>query len=259
MMTLRRLFGGLLGGTAGSAAAAALAVFSGPEGLMAQNAEKAKSLNLKITGLKTFLVAPNGIYVKVYTNQGLIGLGQAHVDTKEASTAQAIMENEPLLMGRGPHADREDPAGHVHQPPVARGKSISQMVEYVKAMRKAAGPEHEIAIHFQGAFTTTEAMATFHYSAATSNFTIQELRAHTTQYNMDLHDGLIPVVKNGYGELPNRPGLGAVLNEKVAAKFPFKGWVHGTVDSPFTEGTWGFPEGPGGPGEAGQRRPPARR
>jgi len=33
---------------------------------------------------------------------------------------------------------------------------------------------------------------------------------------------LVPIVKNGYAELPTRPGLETVLNEKVAAKYPYK-------------------------------------
>jgi hypothetical protein len=42
-----------------------------PEGLLAQAREAARPLNLKITGLKTFLVAPTvspgaGIFVKIY-------------------------------------------------------------------------------------------------------------------------------------------------------------------------------------------------
>ncbi|MGH7489543.1 MAG: hypothetical protein ACREMY_28680, partial [bacterium] len=77
------------------------------EGLLAQAREKARPFNLKITGLKTFLVAPTvspgaGIFVKVYTNQGLIGLGLATQTSKEVSTAAAINEFAPALIGRDP-------------------------------------------------------------------------------------------------------------------------------------------------------------
>ncbi len=40
----------------------------------------AKSLNLKITGLKTFVInagSVNWVYCKIYTNQGIVGLGKA--------------------------------------------------------------------------------------------------------------------------------------------------------------------------------------
>src|SRR5215218_1718222 len=90
-----------------SAAGASLFHLLSPEGLLAQARAKAKPFNLKITGLKTFLVAPTvspgaGIFVKLYTNQGLIGLGLATQTSKEVSTAAAIDEFAPFLVGRDP-------------------------------------------------------------------------------------------------------------------------------------------------------------
>jgi L-alanine-DL-glutamate epimerase-like enolase superfamily enzyme len=86
-MTIRRrdFIGGLLGTTA----------------LLA----KAKTLNLKIESLKTFVVnagTVNWVFCKVYTNQGLVGLGEGSVTSKEATVAQAIMDNERLLAGKNP-------------------------------------------------------------------------------------------------------------------------------------------------------------
>src|SRR6187402_400506 len=90
-----------------TAAGASLAHLFSPEGLLAQAREKAKPLNLKITGLKTFLVAPTvspgaGIFVKVYTSQGIVGLGLATQTSKEVSTEAAINEFAPFLIGRDP-------------------------------------------------------------------------------------------------------------------------------------------------------------
>ena len=65
----------------------------------------AKSLNLKVTGIKTFVVnagSVNWVFCKVYTNQGLIGLGEGSVTSKEATVAQAIMEHERYLVGKDP-------------------------------------------------------------------------------------------------------------------------------------------------------------
>src|SRR6266852_1719481 len=65
--------------------------------------EAAKSLHLKITGLKTFVVfmgSLNWVFCKVYTNQGLVGLGEGSVTSKEATLAQAIMEHERFLIGK---------------------------------------------------------------------------------------------------------------------------------------------------------------
>lgn len=67
--------------------------------------EKAKPLNLKITGLKTFIVnvgSVNWAFCKVYTNQGLTGLGEGSITSKEATLASAIMEHERYLMGKDP-------------------------------------------------------------------------------------------------------------------------------------------------------------
>jgi L-alanine-DL-glutamate epimerase-like enolase superfamily enzyme len=66
---------------------------------------QAKPLNLKITGLKTFVVnagSLNWVFCKVYTNAGLIGLGEGSVTSKEATIAQAIMEHERYLLGKDP-------------------------------------------------------------------------------------------------------------------------------------------------------------
>ncbi len=72
--------------------------------LAAQTAQ-AKSLNLKITGLKTFVVnvgSVNWAFCKVYTNQGLTGLGEGSITSKEATLTQAIMEHERFLIGKDP-------------------------------------------------------------------------------------------------------------------------------------------------------------
>src|SRR5271170_2915042 len=66
---------------------------------------QAKSLNLKITGLKTFVVnagSLNWVFCKIYTNAGLVGLGEGSVTSKEATVAQAIMEHERYLIGKDP-------------------------------------------------------------------------------------------------------------------------------------------------------------
>lgn len=66
---------------------------------------RAKPLNLKIIGLKTFVVnvgSVNWVFVKVQTNQGLTGLGEGSVTSKEATVAQAILEHERFLVGKDP-------------------------------------------------------------------------------------------------------------------------------------------------------------
>src|SRR3989441_3427534 len=72
---------------------------------IAESLKPAKSLNLKITGLKTFVVnagSVNWVFCKVYTNQGLTGLGEGSVTSKEATVSQAILEHERFLVGKDP-------------------------------------------------------------------------------------------------------------------------------------------------------------
>ncbi len=67
--------------------------------------EQAKKLNLKITGLKTFIVhagSTNWVFCKVHTNQGLVGLGEGSITSKEATLSQAILEHERFLVGKDP-------------------------------------------------------------------------------------------------------------------------------------------------------------
>lgn len=83
-----------------------LAALTGPEGLMAQVREKAKLLHLRITDLRTFIVNRGGtnglnyVFVKIYTDQGLTGLGEGSVTSKEATVAAAIDEHKRYLVGR---------------------------------------------------------------------------------------------------------------------------------------------------------------
>ena len=84
--------------------AAAGQVLIDSQSFAAQTAQ-AKSLNLKITGLKTFVVnvgSVNWAFCKVYTNQGLTGLGEGSITSKEATLTQAIMEHERFLIGKDP-------------------------------------------------------------------------------------------------------------------------------------------------------------
>ena len=91
-----------------AAAATGLAALSSPEGLLAQARERAKPLNLKVTDLKTFIVnqggpnAINYVFVKIYTNQGITGLGEGSVTSKEATVAAAIEEHKRYLVGLDP-------------------------------------------------------------------------------------------------------------------------------------------------------------
>jgi galactonate dehydratase len=382
-MTRRQALGGFVATFAGSSVAS----FFGTEGLLAQTIAKAKPLNLKIADIKTFDVAPRATFVKIYTNQGLVGVGESHFSGKEESVSAAIMLCKEILVGKDPTAIEAiwedlyegprwrggsltaaisaidiaqwDILGQALGQPIYKllggpihdkikcynggggitpeswaqtkadgytasrvgwpqGASVTSMIKYVHQLREACGPDHELALHGSGTMPTSDvvqlmrgiedcnllwveeplqmddiedwahlrahtttpiatgervqtmsgfnpylsrhlidfaqpdlcatggitearkiaaiaaanrirmaphgpqgpvgAFANFHFDAATPNFYVQETRNYTNQADMDMHEGMVPQVKNGFCELPDRPGLGTVLNEKVAAQ-----------------------------------------
>ena len=60
---------------------------------------------MKITGLRTFVVdggAGNWVFVKVYTDEGLVGLGEGTITSKALAVEAAILEHERYLVGKDP-------------------------------------------------------------------------------------------------------------------------------------------------------------
>ncbi len=60
---------------------------------------------MKITQLRTFIVdagSGNWVFVKVYTDEGLVGLGEGTITSKSQTVAAAIMEHERYLIGKDP-------------------------------------------------------------------------------------------------------------------------------------------------------------
>lgn len=373
----------------GASAAIGAAALSATDAALAESRAKARTLGLRITGLKTFLVAPRSVFVKVYTNQGLTGLGVALQTSKELATAAAIMENERVLIGRDPtriealwqelyqaprwrggpltaaisaldiafwdilgqalgqpihqllggpvrdairiygsamdmtpaEYERQKAQGITATRVQAPRGSVAAMIATTRRWREIVGPDHELAIHMDGTLSTREALqylhgvedlnllwveepiqmddiedwamlrartttplatgervltkwgyapylsrhlidfaqpdlcacggitearkiaalaetnriqiaphgphetagalVNFHFDAATPNFFAQEVRDYSSQFELDLHEGLVPQIANGFCALPDRPGLGTVLNERVAARQPY--------------------------------------
>jgi len=423
-VTRREALVGLGAALAGSS----LATYFGSDDIAAQSMALAKPLNLKITDVKVWSVAVRSTFVKIYTNQGLVGVGQSHFSGKEESVGAAILQLRGQLIGRDPtqiEANWEDLysgvrwrggpltaavsavdnaswdilgqalgqpifkllGGPIHDKIKAYNGgggitpesweatkkagfktsrvqwpqgSVTQMIKYVHQLREACGPDHELAIHGQGqsatpdvlqfmrgvedcnllfveepiqmddledwvhlrAHTTTPiatgervqtingftpylqrhlidfaqpdlnacggltearkiaaiaaanrirlaphgpagpvgAFMNLHFDASCTNFYVQEIGgiSNISQEYMDLHEGLVPKVSNGYVELPNKPGLGTVLNEQVLAKLPPPSW--GTDNGVGTRTGWstqdweegrGARGGTGGRGDAG--------
>jgi galactonate dehydratase len=386
-----------------TALGAAAGANSAPLRAAAQNAAaSAKLLNLKITGLKTFVVNVGGlnwVFCKVYTNQGLVGLGEGSVTSKEATVAQAIAEHERFLVGKDPtnieliwqgmfryprwrggpvlnsaisaveialwdilgqalgvpiykllggaartrirmYVDVEPtPEAFLHAKEmgytaakttplspnhfvIQPSRVVREGVRQLQEIRKAVGYDFDVAVDAHGRCTTTMAidfctrvedldllwveeptqledldelallrsktkthlatgersftkygfaefcsrhlvdyiqpdvchaggilelkkigvlaetyrvnlaphnpqshvstMASLHVDATTPAAAIQELILNKSPWIEELFNGAGPEIKNGYAELPSRPGLGVTLNEKIAAQHPYQ-------------------------------------
>lgn len=99
---------GFLARTAALGATGVVAAAPGSRLLAAENVDAAKALNLKITGLRTFVVDTgpdsdeNYVFVKIHTNQGITGLGEGTMTGKARTVAAAIEEHERYLVGKDP-------------------------------------------------------------------------------------------------------------------------------------------------------------
>jgi len=57
---------------------------------------------MRITRLETFTVKPRSLFLKVYTDEGLVGLGEPILEGRALTVAQAVRELEPYLLGKDP-------------------------------------------------------------------------------------------------------------------------------------------------------------
>src|SRR5512140_645512 len=57
---------------------------------------------MKITRLETFLVKPRSLFLKVHTDEGLVGLGEPVLEGRALTCAQAVAELQPYLIGQDP-------------------------------------------------------------------------------------------------------------------------------------------------------------
>ena len=57
---------------------------------------------MKITKLETFLVQPRWLFLKIHTDEGLVGLGEPILEGRAKTCAQAVDELAPYLIGEDP-------------------------------------------------------------------------------------------------------------------------------------------------------------
>ena len=54
---------------------------------------------MKITKLETFLVKPRWLFLKVHTDEGIVGLGEPILEGRALTCQTAVKELEPWLIG----------------------------------------------------------------------------------------------------------------------------------------------------------------
>lgn len=57
---------------------------------------------MRITRLETFLVKPRWLFLKMHTDEGLVGLGEPILEGRALTVATAVQELEPYLIGQDP-------------------------------------------------------------------------------------------------------------------------------------------------------------
>lgn len=62
-----------------------------------------REIEMKITGLELFVVPPRWLFLKVSTDEGLVGWGEPIVEGHASATAAAVREMESYLVGRDPN------------------------------------------------------------------------------------------------------------------------------------------------------------
>ena len=79
--------------------------------------------------------------------------------------------------------------------------------------------------------------AALHFAVSTTNHIIQEVMDKSVPWYDDVIS-TTPIKRNGsYWEIPNNPGFGIEVNEKEAAKHPFKQEIMPTTDAYLDDGT----------------------
>lgn len=57
---------------------------------------------MRITKLETMIVKPRWVFLKIHTDEGLVGLGEPTLENRAATITTAIQEIEPYLIGKDP-------------------------------------------------------------------------------------------------------------------------------------------------------------
>lgn len=100
---LAQLFGAAFAGGVSAAAADAQQPYTGGPRPREGAPPDFKS-KLRITKLETILVKPRWLFLKIHTDEGVVGLGEPITEGRARTCAAAVAEVEPYLVGKDPRA-----------------------------------------------------------------------------------------------------------------------------------------------------------
>jgi len=99
----------------------------------------------------------------------------------------------------------------VHVGGISEMRKIAALAESFRVDVSPHNPQSEVST-----------LASLHVSACTTNANLLEIGSGQDPFWKDLFHGGLFRYEKGYAELPEKPGLGIDLDEKVAAKFPYQ-------------------------------------
>ena len=91
--------------------------------------------------------------------------------------------------------------------------------EFLKVAKMMENRDRKIATHAWGAGGSL--MQNIHAGFAAANTCILEIPPDYAGLHSDIIDGGL-VIKDGYAQPPDRPGLGIVLTDEIKRRYPFK-------------------------------------
>lgn len=161
------------------------------------------------------------------------------VQPGDAGLMREVTERSPVpiaagerLIGRSefmPHVTQR--AVHIAQPDICHTGGLSEACK-IAALCETAG----IGIAPHNPLGPIASAAALHFDVATPNFVIQEEMSGAVPWYDDVVDG--PVVRDGsYWQVPDAPGLGVEVNEKVCDAHPFEPEVQHATHAVLDDGT----------------------
>jgi len=99
----------------------------------------------------------------------------------------------------------------VHVGGISELRKIAALAESFRVDVSPHNPQSEVST-----------LASLHVCACTPNCTLLEIGSGQDPFWQDLFHGGLFRHERGYAPLPEKPGLGIDLDEKVAAKFPYQ-------------------------------------